>query len=310
MFNSGGNFYGSAVPYGAGINTMVNANGDSCDQYHNIFLNPQLVNPFNLDFNLLEASPCIDAGDPFLQMDPDATVRDMGALYFFQSPVFVEISSPTSVIMIPGGGGSFQYDIEINSNFASAYTFDFWTEVIMPDTTVYGPILARPGITLQPGGNLFRSMTQYVPSAAPWGFYTLVASVGFLPDSVMSSSGLPFMKLLGDGGYDNGFGWYSEGWDSDINADLACPNEFILRPAMPNPFNPGTIVRFSLPEADYITLAVFDVQGRQVANLVEGFTAAGVHEIDFDGSQLSSGVYIVHLKSSSAIASQKLLLIK
>jgi len=81
--NSGGAF-GGGGPAGLGIVALTNANGDSCDTYYNIFLDPQFVNAVAGDYHLTAGSPCIDAGDPSLPNDPDGTVADMGAFYFNQ----------------------------------------------------------------------------------------------------------------------------------------------------------------------------------------------------------------------------------
>ncbi|MCK4358533.1 MAG: right-handed parallel beta-helix repeat-containing protein [Candidatus Cloacimonetes bacterium] len=90
--NEGGNFYG--VNDSIGVNVTTNANGDSCDVFYNIQLDPLFVDPLNGDYHLSWAnfpipdstmSPCIDAGDPNSPLDPDGTVADMGALYFNQT---------------------------------------------------------------------------------------------------------------------------------------------------------------------------------------------------------------------------------
>jgi len=88
--NEGGNFTGPAVPAGLGQIVSVNANGDSCDIYHNIFLDPEFTYPQAGIYNLLPSSPCIDAGDPDSPMDPDSTVADMGAFYFNQNVSIVQ----------------------------------------------------------------------------------------------------------------------------------------------------------------------------------------------------------------------------
>ena len=71
-------------PAAIGIVALTNANGDSCDTYYNIFLDPQFADTAAGDYHLTEGSPCIDAGDPALELDPDGTVADMGAFYFSQ----------------------------------------------------------------------------------------------------------------------------------------------------------------------------------------------------------------------------------
>lgn len=68
----------------------------------------------------------------------------------------------------------------------------------------------------------------------------------------------------------------------------------------PNPFNPATVVTFSLPAADQIRLEVYDVTGRRVRTLVDGRLSAGQHEVRFDAMNLPSGVYYYSLLSSTS----------
>ena len=74
---------GYYLPYFGQIIT-VNANGDSCDTYCNLFMDPLFVEPDSLNFHLTEKSPCRDAGDPSSPPDPDGSIADMGAFYFEQ----------------------------------------------------------------------------------------------------------------------------------------------------------------------------------------------------------------------------------
>ncbi|MCK4358714.1 MAG: T9SS type A sorting domain-containing protein [Candidatus Cloacimonetes bacterium] len=68
-----------------GVNVTTNVNGDSCDVYYNIQLDPLFVDPDNGDYHLTQNSPCIDAGDPNSPLDPDGTIADMGAYYYNQN---------------------------------------------------------------------------------------------------------------------------------------------------------------------------------------------------------------------------------
>ena len=94
--NEGGNFTGTP-PTNLGVINSVNANGDSCDIFSNIFLEPQMVNPDSGDYHLQSTSPCIDAGDPASPLDPDSTIADIGAFFFDQAGINDprEIPQPT-----------------------------------------------------------------------------------------------------------------------------------------------------------------------------------------------------------------------
>lgn len=78
----------------------------------------------------------------------------------------------------------------------------------------------------------------------------------------------------------------------------------------PNPFNPTTNIRFSLVEAADITLTVYDVQGRVVAELINGAVEAGVHEVAFDAMGLTSGVYFAQMSGSFGSDVMKMVLMK
>jgi len=84
------------IPVGIGIICMVNANGDSCDSYYNIFLDPLFYSTAgDSAYYLTENSPCIDAGNPQSAPDPDNTIADMGAFYYdqsFQIPVVDDLT--------------------------------------------------------------------------------------------------------------------------------------------------------------------------------------------------------------------------
>ena len=88
------------------------------------------------------------------------------------------------------------------------------------------------------------------------------------------------------------------------------PERFILEQNYPNPFNPSTTIRYDLPYTTVVRLVVFNALGQQVATLVQGEQAAGVHEVRFDASGLSSGVYIYRLSAGQFVQARKLLLLQ
>jgi photosystem II stability/assembly factor-like uncharacterized protein len=87
------------------------------------------------------------------------------------------------------------------------------------------------------------------------------------------------------------------------------PKEYSLS-AYPNPFNPTTTIAFTLPQAGEVKLSVFNVEGREVFTQRFGTLSAGEHRVQFDGAQLSSGVYISRLETARGQISRKLVLMK
>lgn len=78
------------------------------------------------------------------------------------------------------------------------------------------------------------------------------------------------------------------------------PGSFGLSQNYPNPFNPSTVISYQLPENSLVDLRVFDMLGREVANLVSGQVEAGYHQVQFNAGNLSSGVYIYRLQVHSS----------
>ncbi|MFK7848827.1 MAG: T9SS type A sorting domain-containing protein [Rhodothermales bacterium] len=88
------------------------------------------------------------------------------------------------------------------------------------------------------------------------------------------------------------------------------PDTYELNGNYPNPFNPQTTIRFGLPESAQVSLQVFDVTGRVVANLVDGSLQAGSHEIQFGASDLPSGLYLYKLSTPAGQFTKVMSLIK
>jgi len=88
------------------------------------------------------------------------------------------------------------------------------------------------------------------------------------------------------------------------------PVQFALSQNYPNPFNPSTVITFSLPHSAFASLKVFDMLGREVATLVNGYTTAGSHDVQFNATNLASGVYFYKLTSGDLVQTKKMVLVK
>jgi hypothetical protein len=88
------------------------------------------------------------------------------------------------------------------------------------------------------------------------------------------------------------------------------PKEFVLYQNYPNPFNPSTTIKFSIPQSSLVTLKIYNALGQEVRTLVNGFTESGLHTINFDASNLNSGVYFYKLDAGQFSEVKKMTLIK
>jgi hypothetical protein len=88
------------------------------------------------------------------------------------------------------------------------------------------------------------------------------------------------------------------------------PTEYSLYQNYPNPFNPTTTMKFGLPKDGMVTLEVYNLIGEKVAALINQELTAGYHTIDFNGSRLSSGIYLYKITSSEFTSTKKFVLMK
>ncbi|MCU0344321.1 MAG: T9SS type A sorting domain-containing protein [Ignavibacterium sp.] len=99
-------------------------------------------------------------------------------------------------------------------------------------------------------------------------------------------------------------------YSKTIEVDLGAPKKFELSQNYPNPFNPTTTIKFNLPEAGNVKLTLFNILGQELKTLVNEFKESGVHTINFDASDLNSGMYIYKLEAGSFVQTRKMTLVK
>ncbi len=100
---------------------------------------------------------------------------------------------------------------------------------------------------------------------------------------------------------------YEAGLEQDIIVDGAAP---ITLQNSPNPFNPSTSIRFTIPADAPVRLAVYDLLGRELSVLVNGRLSAGSHQVHFDGATLPSGVYVYQLTAGGRSVTRTMHLVK
>ncbi len=95
-----------------------------------------------------------------------------------------------------------------------------------------------------------------------------------------------------------------------VEVTLGIPTQYEIKQNYPNPFNPSTKIIYNIPSDGLVKLKVYDILGKEVANLVNENHKAGSYEINFDGSKLASGFYICKLNCGKYTNSIKMLLLK
>ncbi len=220
---------------------------------------------------------------------------------------------------VPASGGNLYFDVWAENESSTSLNFDIWTayeyqggaqvSLVMRTLTNYlsGWAINRPNMYFPVNGSY----------AA--GDYLMFMRVGTLPTVVWNEDCFPWSKSSSaDGsasipfqadGIPNPFDIVDKGVTPEGKVSLTL-EEYSLVSARPNPFNPTTAISYQLPADCHVNLAVYDVSGRLVADLVNGMRDAGVHEVTFDGSNLASGIYFYRIEAGDFTSVRKMVLMK
>jgi len=99
-------------------------------------------------------------------------------------------------------------------------------------------------------------------------------------------------------------------YNLSVSSEESVPSELSLIGSFPNPFNPSTVIAYQLYIDGDVNISVYNMKGQLVSNLYDSYQAAGYHEITFDASDLSSGMYFVTISNGNEVYNQKVLLMK
>ncbi|MBV6478582.1 MAG: hypothetical protein HGGPFJEG_01337 [Ignavibacteria bacterium] len=95
-----------------------------------------------------------------------------------------------------------------------------------------------------------------------------------------------------------------------INANNEIPSEYSLSQNFPNPFNPVTNIKFTIPEDGLVSFKIYDIMGREVENYINDILPRGSYNVQVDGSKLSSGVYYYELRAEKFRDTKRMVLVK
>lgn len=156
----------------------------------------------------------------------------------------------------------------------------------------------------------------------------LVSSTGTVVDVVESTTTNPFtLTAPSEGTYrvNAGYKEPSLAWDStevilvtsDIEQDIGTkvPNKFVLEQNHPNPFNPETLIRFSLAESSELSLTIYNMRGQIVRTLASGIYQTGSYSLKWDGTNnynriVPSGIYLYSLRTKAGTFTKRMMLLK
>ena len=101
------------------------------------------------------------------------------------------------------------------------------------------------------------------------------------------------------------------GWVTDVNNETGLPVSYSVSQNYPNPFNPSTKINYTLPVTGNVTLKIYNILGQEVRTLINNeLKSAGKYTIDFNASNLASGVYLYRLQAGDFVRVKKMMLLK
>ncbi len=134
------------------------------------------------------------------------------------------------------------------------------------------------------------------------GTTTLVHTYSYTDKNVPPGKYIYRLKQIDfDGSYE---------YSKEAEVYVSSPDKFSLGQNYPNPFNPTTTINYSLKKDGFVSLNMYNILGQRVADLVNQNQKAGYYNVNFNASDLPSGIYIYTIKTSGFTSSKKMLLIK
>jgi len=158
-------------------------------------------------------------------------------------------------------------------------------------------IISAPGFNTPYGVAVYNGKLYWSEKSA--GKIRRVNLDGSNPEDLFTGTGQPGLIAI-----------FQSGPNAVEDDNSLIPSNFALQQNFPNPFNPSTTIKFSIPSESFTTLKVYDVLGNEIEKLVNEYLPAGNYEINFSASSFSSGIYFYRITSGSFTAVKKLILLR
>jgi len=95
-----------------------------------------------------------------------------------------------------------------------------------------------------------------------------------------------------------------------VDNENSIPKEFALKQNYPNPFNPSTLIKYALSTAGEVSLLIYSLRGEKVAHLIDERKPAGNYTVEWNASNVSSGIYFYRLQAGDFVQTRKMVLLK
>ena len=276
---------------------------------HSIQAEPVFNNPSNGDFFLHHSSPCIDHGmEPTINSDydiagtklPQGFGFEIGAYEYYGDyannlPSFI-IVEPSALSFSAEAGGSDPLDQLITIAYTSE-GIDSWIATEQPDQSWM--ILTNSN-----NGSEGKITVSLNITGLGEGSYNGTVRVEY-PNTTIGYVDVPITLTISAGTY----AAVINEWSQTI------PKNFRLEQNYPNPFNPTTRIKYDLPEASFVKINIYNIQGKKIVTLVDELKNAGRHSIKWNGqndfgSQVATGVYFYRIEAGNFNKVRKMIMVK
>lgn len=196
------------------------------------------------------------------------------------------------------GNGVFDVTFSAINNTASQLNFDLWLDLKMPNGNSRQVFNKNINVN---SGQTFSKTKHYNISTRPLGIYTYTMYVGVNPTEIWSSDTKTYTKTSVV---------ITENIIEDDLGLIDLPDEYSLEANYPNPFNPSTTIKYSIPKSSFVKIRIFDILGNEVAILVNEEKPAGSYEVEFSADNLTSGIYFYAIQAGSFAETKRMILLK